>query len=268
MGAGGVSVGGLALYVLFRLFGGDPSTLRNGPSTFSPSPVQESPGMGTSTALGGSCAGMTAAVDQAKFISCVVSNVQAFWRRTLPGYRTARLVLFTEETPSGCGVASAETGPFYCPEDHEVYLDLGFFEELHSRLGAKGGDFAEAYVVAHEYGHHIQSLEGIERKYEATIRESPSSRNRLSVRLELQADCYAGVWGSSAYAAGKVAPSEIGDAMDAAAAVGDDRIQRELSGHVHPEKFTHGTSAERQRWFKKGLSSGNIDACDTFGEQL
>jgi uncharacterized protein len=272
LGAGGLGIGGVLVYMVFRLLGGAPSALHDPPNRASPfpetQPTQQGGDLGTNPELGGSCRGVTSETDQAKFVSCVETNVQKFWRGALPGYRAAKLVLFTDETPSACGMASGETGPFYCPSDHEVYLDLGFFEELHTRFRARGGDFAEAYVVAHEYGHHVQSLLGIERKYLTAIKAAPSSRNRLSVRLELQADCYAGVWGQSAYAAGKVASTEIADALNAAAAVGDDRIQKELSGHVRPEKFTHGTSAERQHWFETGMSSGDVAACDTFGGAL
>jgi hypothetical protein len=175
------------------------------------------------------------------------------------------MVLFTQATQSGCGTASAATGPFYCPLDGKVYLDLGFFRELQGRFHARGGDFAQAYVVAHEYGHHVQALLGIERKVRMAQRQDREERNALSVRLELQADCFAGVWGHSAYEKGTVSKSEVADALDAAAAVGDDRIQKEVQGRVNPETFTHGSAAERQRWFQTGMSSGDLRACDTFG---
>ncbi len=218
--------------------------------------------------LGGSCAGVNSANDPAKFAVCVESNVQAFWHKQLASasepYRPARLVLFTDATPSGCGTASAETGPFYCPPDGRVYLDLGFFNELQRRFHARGGDFAEAYVIAHEYGHRVQDLVGIEREVRRAQQEHPEERSTLSVRMELQADCYAGVWGHAAYAAGKVSHEEIAQALDAAAAIGDDRIQKQALGRVNPETFTHGSSAERQRWFTAGMQSGDPAACDTF----
>ena len=172
--------------------------------------------------------------------------MQAFWRRRLPEagarYEPSKLVLFTDSTPSGCGMASAQTGPFYCPPDKKVYLDLDFFRELQQRFHARGGDFAVAYVVAHEYGHHVQDLLGTERRMRAMQQARPDQRNVLSVELELQADCLAGVWGHSAYEAGKVSRQEIADALDAAAAVGDDRIQKEVTGRVRPETFTHGSA--------------------------
>jgi predicted metalloprotease len=218
--------------------------------------------------LGGSCAGVNAANDPAKFTVCVESNVQAFWRRQLASagqtYRPARLVLFTDATSSGCGVASAQTGPFYCPEDGRVYLDLGFFDELQRRFHARGGDFAQAYVIAHEYGHRVQDLVGTERQMRRAQQEHPDARSALSVRLELQADCYAGVWGHAAYAAGKVSRDEIAQALDAAAAIGDDRIQKQALGRVNPETFTHGSSAQRQHWFTVGMESGDPASCNTF----
>jgi predicted metalloprotease len=219
-----------------------------------------------------SCEGKTSATDNPTFITCVVNNVQNYWTGVFSHagqtYRPARLVLFGPTTNSGCGTASAETGPFYCPPDEKVYLDLGFFEELSSRFGAKGGDFAEAYVVAHEYGHHLQNLLGIEAKMRDLQAQSPSKANEYSVRLELQADCFAGVWGNGAFEAGKVAKGEVAIALDAAAAVGDDRIQKAATGRVNPESFTHGTSAQRQKWFNVGFDTGNPDACDTFSKAI
>jgi uncharacterized protein len=224
---------------------------------------------GSQEQLGGSCAGVNSANNPAKFAVCVESNVQAFWRRQLgssggAAYRPAKLVLFSEATQSGCGVASADTGPFYCPDDQRVYLDLGFFQELQQRFHARGGDFAEAYVVAHEYGHRVQDVVGIEAKVRQAQESHPSERDALSVRLELQADCYAGVWGHAAYAAGKVDHGEVAEALDAAAAIGDDRIQKQATGRVNPETFTHGSSAERTHWFEVGMETGDPTACNTF----
>ena len=229
------------------------------------------PGAGSPSGLpagpSGSCRGVDSTNDPAKFIVCVESNVQAFWRRKLDGYTPSKLVLFSQATPSGCGTASAQTGPFYCPPDQKVYLDLDFFRELQQRFHAKGGDFAEAYVIAHEYGHHVQDVTGTERHMRSMQQARPDQRGPLSVRLELQADCYAGVWGHSAYAAGKVSSDEIADALDAAAAVGDDRIQSATRGRVTPETFTHGSAAARQKWFTTGMRTGDPAACDTFGAE-
>ncbi|MCU1283013.1 MAG: YpfJ protein, zinc metalloprotease superfamily protein [bacterium] len=266
LGGGGLGIVGVIAYVVIRLLGGN---VEVGPGGGGEPAPPGSPSVPDNQQLGGSCQGVTSQSDPAKFISCVVSNVQHFWQRELPRrgtqYQPAHLVLFTQATPSGCGTASAATGPFYCPRDGKVYLDLGFFRELSERFGARGGDFAQAYVVAHEYGHHIQDLLGIERRMRQAEAADRGQRNALSVRLELQADCFAGVWGHAAYDKGTVSRGEIAQALDAAAAVGDDRIQKETEGSVHPESFTHGSAAERQRWFETGMTSGNLDACDTFG---
>jgi predicted metalloprotease len=263
IGGGGLGVVGVIAYVLIRLLGGNVTV--DGAGSPAPSAAPAAP---DNTQLGGSCEGITSETDPAKFVSCVVSSVQKFWARELPragrNYAPAHLVLFRQATPSGCGTASAATGPFYCPLDGKVYLDLGFFRELQRRFHARGGDFAQAYVVAHEYGHHVQDLLGIERKVRLAEERERAARNALSVRLELQADCLAGVWGHSAYERGNVSRAEIVQALDAAAAVGDDRIQEEVQGRVTPETFTHGSAAERQRWFEAGMRSGNLGACDTF----
>jgi predicted metalloprotease len=276
MAGGGLGVVGLLVVLLVRALGG---TVDDGGTSAVPagpeSPRPAAPGARaqttTSATLGGSCEGVTSATDQAKFITCVETNVQHFWTtelgRTSTPYEVAKLVLFTGRTESGCGAASAATGPFYCPTDAKVYLDLGFFHELQTRLGARGGDFAEAYVVAHEYGHHVQDVLGTEKRAHASMVRDPGTRNDTSVRLELQADCYAGVWGHAAYGAGKVGRDEIAVALDAASAVGDDRIQKEMRGRVRPETFTHGSSADRQKWFTTGMTSGDPKACDTFGRE-
>jgi predicted metalloprotease len=270
---GGLGVVGFLVVMLVRALGGtvDDGGGSAGPAAPPPDPrgTPTSQGHTTSATLGGSCQGVTSETDQAKFITCVETNVQTFWRDELAKgqkpYDIAKLVLFTGRTQSGCGNASASTGPFYCPTDGKVYLDLAFFQELHTRLGARGGDFAEAYVVAHEYGHHVQDVLGLEKRAHASMNRDPGHANETSVRIELQADCYAGVWGHSAYGAGKVGRDEIALALDAASAVGDDRIQKEMRGTVRPETFTHGSSADRQKWFTRGMTSGDPNACDTFG---
>jgi predicted metalloprotease len=205
---------------------------------------------------------------EVKFVSFVLDDVQHNWDRVLPAqehvpYRHAKLVLYRNSYPSACGRASMATGPFYCPGDEKVYLDLGFFDELKRRFGAPG-EFAQAYVVAHEIGHHVQKLLGIETKVRRLQQQEPAERNPLSVRLELQADCLAGVWANSTEQRNLIDRNDISSAMRAAAAVGDDRLQRMGQGYVNPESFTHGTSAQRVQWFRRGLDTGRISACNTF----
>jgi predicted metalloprotease len=205
------------------------------------------------------------------FVDSVMDDTQDTWEELLGSrYQRTRAVLFRDATQSACGFAEAASGPFYCPGDHKVYLDLGFFNELQERFGAKG-EFAEAYVLAHELGHHVQSLLGIDSKMGRLAANDPSQRNALSVKLELQADCFAGVWGHAANKAGRDAQGKIelerGDLEDglrAAAAIGDDRIQRMSTGHVFPDKFTHGSSQQRATWLRRGFDSGDPDACNTF----
>jgi predicted metalloprotease len=204
---------------------------------------------------------------EVEFVTFVLNDVQRTWEQLLPkagtSYRHTKLVLFRDLTQSGCGTAQTATGPFYCPEDEKVYIDLGFFQELRDRFGAPG-EFAQAYVLAHEVGHHVQKLLGIEGKANRLSRGDPAQANPLSVRLELQADCFAGVWGHATEQRKIIDDADVAAGLRAAAAVGDDRLQRMATGHVSPESFTHGSSAQRTEWFRSGLKSGDISTCDTF----
>ncbi|HJS27961.1 MAG TPA: neutral zinc metallopeptidase [Actinomycetota bacterium] len=202
-------------------------------------------------------------------MDAIVDDLQTTWEQDIFGpagrsYEDTGLVLFTARTNSGCGPASSATGPFYCPADGLMYLDLDFFRELERNFGAPG-DFAQAYVIAHEVGHHVQTLLGTNAAVQRESRENPGDANELSVRLELQADCFAGVWAASVYARGILAPGDVEEALAAAAAVGDDRIQERTQGRIDPETFTHGTSEQRVRWFRTGFDTGDPEACDTFG---
>jgi predicted metalloprotease len=200
---------------------------------------------------------------EVQFVSFVLDDAQSDCDKLIPNYRHAKLVLFRDQTNSPCGQAGTATGPFYCPGDEKVYLDLGFFDELRNRFGASG-EFAQAYVISHEIGHHVQKILGIERTVRAEQQRNPGAANQLSVLLELQADCLAGVWGNSTEQRNLIDQSDIASAINAAAAVGDDRLQKQATGRVMPDKFTHGTSAQRTQWFKTGLTSGSIKSCNTF----
>ncbi|MBL0169603.1 MAG: zinc metallopeptidase [Gemmatimonadaceae bacterium] len=197
------------------------------------------------------------------FMSSILDSAQTGWSRKLPGYRDAKLSLFRDAVQSACGFAEAASGPFYCPADQKVYLDLAFFDQLDRQFGAPG-DFAQAYVLAHEIGHHVQNLMGTERELRDAQQRNPQLKNRLSVAMELQADCYAGVWAYQAAKNGQLERGDLEEGLSAAAAVGDDRLQRMGSGRVNAETFTHGSSADRTRWFKRGFDSGDPNQCDTF----
>jgi uncharacterized protein len=204
----------------------------------------------------------------AHLVSWTLDDVQKTWKELLPeqtgrAYQPAKLVLFRDYTQSGCGVAQSQTGPFYCPADGKVYIDLSFWDELR-HLGGSNADFAQAYVVAHELGHHVQDILGIEQKVQHLSSQDPSERNSLSVDLELQADCLAGVWAHSTEQRQIVHDADIAAGLQAAAAVGDDHLQRMQRGTVSPESFTHGSSAQRVGWFKRGLQQGTVAACNTF----
>jgi predicted metalloprotease len=212
----------------------------------------------------------TANDPNAAFAAFVLDDAQNTWSKLLGAegrpYRRAKLVLFTQATPSGCGYGRAATGPFYCPADERIYLDLSFFRELDRRFGAPG-DFAQAYVIAHEIGHHVQHLAGTtERVHRAASREQ-AGENGLSVRLELQADCFAGVWGHATNQRRLLDAGDVEEGLRAAAAIGDDRLQRQGTGAVQPESWTHGSSAQRARWLRRGLDTGRPNACDTFSAE-
>ena len=204
-----------------------------------------------------------------QFVSFVTDDAQKTWTQILNQqgvtYRHAKVVLFRDRIDSACGLARSASGPFYCPEDEKVYIDLSFYDELKQRFGAPG-EFAEAYVLAHELGHHVQKLIGVEEKVHTAQEQNPRASNQLSERLELQADCFAGVWGHSTDQRKLLDPGEAREGLNAAAAVGDDRLQRMAGRSVNPDTFTHGSSQQRMNWFQKGFSTGDMGACDTFEE--
>jgi uncharacterized protein len=205
------------------------------------------------------------------FVEDVLADVQDTWTELFAGagqrYERAKLVLFERATQSGCGAASSATGPFYCPADRMIYLDVEFFDQLHHRFGAPG-DFAQAYVIAHEVAHHVQTLLGTSQRVRQESQRNPGKANDLSVRLELQADCYAGVWGYTAAQRGILDPGDLEEALAAAAAIGDDRLQRESGGSIDQDTWTHGSSEQRQRWFKRGFDTGDPNRCDTFSGEI
>jgi predicted metalloprotease len=214
-------------------------------------------------------ADLEAEEESVQFVSFVLDDAQQTWRRHFDemgrSYSDAQLVLFRGAVRSGCGDAESAMGPFYCPADGKVYIDLGFFDELRQRFRAPG-DFAQAYVLAHEIGHHVQSLLGIESEVRRAQQGRPSAANRLSVRMELQADCFAGIWGHSTARRDLLESGDVEEGLGAAAAIGDDRLQRQAGRGVNPESFSHGSSEQRVRWFRRGLETGDPEACDTFAE--
>jgi predicted metalloprotease len=206
--------------------------------------------------------------ERVQFVSFVLDDVQQVWAQLLPKfgdqYREARLAVFRDAVSTACGDAPAAVGPFYCPTDERVYLDLSFFDELAQRFGAPG-DFAQAYVIAHELGHHVQHVLGIEQRVRQMQGTRPGAANQLSVALELQADCFAGVWANSTSQRRLLEQGDVEEGLGAASAVGDDRIQAQMTGQIRPDKFTHGSAAQRAQWFRRGLESGDPNSCDTFG---
>ena len=269
-GGGGMiplGIGGVIVVGLLSLFTGvDFFSILGGGS---------GPASGTAVGTSGTSGPVKASASEEKLVDMVdaiARDVQQTWSQTLGGrYQSTKVTLFRDSIQSACGYAGAVSGPFYCPGDRNVYLDLSFFDELTRRFGA-GGDFAQAYVLAHEFGHHVQNVLGTEAQVRQQQRADPRSVNALSVRLELQADCYAGVWGHKAAQPGRAAtgaveldPGDLEEALRAATAIGDDRLQKLGTGRVMPEKFTHGSSEQRVTWFKRGFDTGDPRQCDTFG---
>ena len=259
--SGGLAVGGggigLVIAIIYLLLGGNPGDLIGNGS----SGQGVDPNTPTSSALASCKTGADANQREECAIVGYANSIQAFWATQISGYEKANVVLFTDGVSTGCGDATSQTGPFYCPPDKLVYIDLGFFKELEQRFGAKDAPFARAYVLAHEYGHHVQDLLG---DLKPGTDSGPTSR---SVRTELQADCYAGVWAHNAQSTGFIQPltqDQIAAADAAAKAVGDDHIQQQSGGGVDPDSFTHGTSEQRVRWFTAGYQSGKPSDCDTF----
>ena len=255
--AGG-GIGTIVLLLVAMFFGFDPSVILQGDSPTVPPATQQAP------APSASSGGPDAMRD---FVATVLADTEDTWgalfREMDRTYREPRLVLFSGAVESACGIAGSATGPFYCPQDMKVYLDLDFFRALRDRFRAPG-DFAQAYVIAHEVGHHVQKLTGSFKKMEAARgRVSQAEQNRLSVRMELQADCYAGVWGHHAGLMKQLDAGDAAEALAAATAIGDDRLQKQSQGRVVPESFTHGSSEQRVRWFKRGMDSGRPKDCDT-----
>ena len=259
LGIGAVIVVLVLVFVVPRIFGGS-DALGGALSPFDQSsPVQ--PG-GT---------GVDPTDPQGQFVDAVTDDVQTTWddifQRSGKTYQDTSVVLYEGATNTGCGQANSDVGPFYCPADGLVYLDTGFFHELEQRFGAPG-DFAEAYVIAHEIGHHVQDLLGIDAQVQQEVQADPSRSSDLSIRQELQADCFAGVWGRAAQGAGVLEAGDLEEGLKAAAAVGDDRIQKAATGRIDPETWTHGSSEQRVQWFRTGFQVGSPDACDTFSTDI
>jgi uncharacterized protein len=250
---GGLGLVGVLVFLAVQLLGG--GTAFSVPQAFDD---------GTSAPDGGAIpASQDPERDLRDFSEYVFDSAQTMWAETMQDYRDAKLVLFREGVSTGCGAASSAVGPFYCPADERVYLDLSFYRDMEQQLGASG-DFAWAYVIAHEVGHHVQNVAGTSDEVRRLQREDPDQANPLSVRLELQADCYAGVWAHSVFEAGDLEEGDVDEAIRASEAVGDDRLQRRARGSVNPDSFTHGTSEQRAKWFRTGQASGEPAGCDTF----
>ena len=253
---GGLGVGGIVIAVVAYFLGFDPGTVINvAEQVASHSDTREAPKGAPADEMG-------------LFVSKVLGSTEVVWGKIFQQsnrqYRAPTLVLYDGQVRSACGMGQSATGPFYCPGDEKLYIDLSFFRALQTRFRAPG-DFAQAYVIAHEVGHHVQKLDGTFKKMEATRgRVSQAEANRISVRMELQADCYSGVWGHHAGTMKQLDSGDVAEALNAATAIGDDRLQKQTQGHVVPESFTHGSSEQRVHWFKRGLESGRAQDCDTF----
>lgn len=253
---GGLGIGGVAIVVIAYFLGFDPMTVLNVVEQVSPQDEARQAPKGAPTDETG------------QFVAKVLGSAEDVWgklfQQSNSTYRAATLVLYEGQVRSACGMGQSASGPFYCSADEKLYIDLVFFRDLRTRFGAPG-DFAQAYVIAHEVGHHVQKLTGAFKKMEAArAGASEAERNRMSVRLELQADCFAGVWGHHAGTMNQLEPGDIAEALNAATAIGDDRLQKQTQGHVVPESFTHGSSAQRVSWFKRGMDTGRPQDCDTF----
>ncbi|MGZ5040144.1 MAG: KPN_02809 family neutral zinc metallopeptidase [Usitatibacter sp.] len=248
---GGLGIGGIIIALIAAYFGVDPGAVLNTVQQVSPAETREAPRG-------------TPADEMGQFVSKVLGSTEDVWgqifKQSGEAYTPPTLVLYSGAVRSACGLGQAAMGPFYCPNDQKLYIDLSFYDDLRKRFHAPG-DFAQAYVIAHEVGHHVQKLTGTFAKLEA------HHDNATSVRMELQADCYAGVWGHYAAAKNQLDPGDVEEALTAATAIGDDRLQQQTQGRVVPDSFTHGTSAQRVRWFKRGMDSGRVQDCDTFSSR-
>ena len=257
VGGGGLGVVGVIIYLAIALLGGGGNVGALGPldgSTVAAQPPSQS--------LGRECATNANTKEDCRILADI-NSVQAYWGKTVRNYTVAKTVFFTGSPPTGCGEASTDVGPFYCPADKKVYIDLGFLDELQTKFGGSNGPLAQAYVLAHEYGHHVQDLLGILNR----IGNDTHGPHSASVKSELQADCLAGVWMHHAQQTGYVTgitQQDLKDALSAAASVGDDRIQSETQGQVNPETWTHGSAAEREQWLTTGYKTGDANACDTW----